>query len=110
MIAALMLARQLGRHADELRAATTDAELLDAVSLAFGTPYGGSFTEEGWLDYKGSYRGGDAVRAPWCRYSADGGATWTEYKGKALAALVRSIIGTESQGELFAGASSELVA
>lgn len=96
----MMLARILERHAADLRAATTDADVLAALSLAFGTPFGAQWDNHGWLEFKGSYRGG-TVRAPWCRYSADSGETWTEYRGKTLAALVRSILGTDAQADLF---------
>ena len=102
-----MLARQLAPWRDVLLAAPDAAALLRLVSLAFGTPYGGSYTDEGWLDYKGSYRGQETVRKPWLRYSSDSGETWTAYQGQALAALVRSILGSDTgsdaQADLFAG-------
>ncbi len=102
--AARMLAAVLGRWLDTIRHAQTEPDLLGFVSLAFGTPYGGHMNAEGWCEYKGSYRGEKRIHAPLFRYSTDKGETWTEYKGAALASLVRSILGTEPQADLFAGA------
>ena len=89
------------RGVDAIRAATTDAELLAALSRGFASPFSAHYGDDGQCTAYGSYESDEKPRRPRfvCGDTFEDAVT---YEGKALAALTREALGIATQADLFA--------